>query len=177
MPDRSDREYPSRPVVGVGAVVLVAPGEERRVGWSGPVPAPFGVLLVRRRYEPLAGQWSLPGGAVEAGETLVEALTREVEEETGLTVDVGPVVEVFDRISRDADGRVRYHYVLADYLCRPRAGRLLAGSDVSDAMIADPAALDTHGLTPKALAVIAAALRMAADTDRLQYDGAPKAGS
>jgi ADP-ribose pyrophosphatase YjhB (NUDIX family) len=176
MADRSDREYPPRPIVGVGAVVLVEPDDEGRTGSPGLVPAPYGVLLVKRRFEPLAGRWSLPGGAVETGERLVEALRREVEEETGLVVDVGPVVEVFDRILRDDEGRVRYHYVLVDYLCRPREGHLRAGSDVSEAAVVDPTALDPYGLTPKARAVIAAALALVGtgNDDRLQYDGAPQ---
>jgi ADP-ribose pyrophosphatase YjhB (NUDIX family) len=133
------------------------------------------VVLVRRRFEPLAGQWSLPGGAVEVGETLEEATAREVAEESGLLVSVGPAVEVFDRIMRDREGRVRYHYVLVDYLCRPRGGRLAAGSDVSEVVLADPAGLDAYQLTAKAAAVIRAAIRMAEapGADRLQYDRAP----
>jgi 8-oxo-dGTP diphosphatase len=137
------REYPTRPIVGVGAVIL----------------CPEGVVLVKRRHEPLAGQWSLPGGAVEVGETLEQSIAREVEEETGLIVDVGPIVEVFDRILLDEDGRVQYHFVLIDYLCRPTGGQLSAGSDVDEAVIVDPRALDPYELTAKALDVIDKAVR------------------
>ena len=141
------REYPARPIVGVGAVILTSD--------------PVGVVLIKRRYEPLAGRWSLPGGTVEVGESLEQALVREIVEETGLDVEVGPVVEVFDRILRDDDGRVRFHFVLVDYLCRPRGGRLQHGSDVDDAVVADPAHLDGFALTEKALAVIQRGLEMA----------------
>lgn len=150
-PDAATRRYPVRPVVGVGAVVL-CPSPE-------PGAASFRVLLTRRRYEPLAGQWSLPGGAVEVGETLQEGLARELLEETGLLVDVGPVVDVFDRITRDADGRVVYHYVLVDFVCRAVGGRLDPASDVSDARLADPADLGPFDLTPKTRDVIQAALQ------------------
>ena len=81
------------------------------------------VVLVKRRFEPLAGQWSLPGGRLELGETLEAGLAREMLEETGLEVEVGPVVDVFDRILLDPERKVRYHYVLIDYLCRPIGGR------------------------------------------------------
>jgi 8-oxo-dGTP diphosphatase len=138
------REYPAQPIVGVGAVIL----------------APAGVVLVKRRYEPLAGRWSLPGGAVEVGEPLEQSIAREVVEETGLIVEVGPIVEVFDRILLDADGRVQYHFVLIDYLCRPIGGGLEAGSDVEDAVIVDPAALEPYALTAKALEVIAKAVKL-----------------
>ena len=105
---RSDREFPQRPIVGVGAVVL--DGDS--------------VLLIRRGQEPLKGQWSIPGGAVELGERLDVAIAREVREETGLEIAVGPVVEVLDRIRPDEDaGRPRFHYVLVDFLCRPHVTR------------------------------------------------------
>jgi ADP-ribose pyrophosphatase YjhB (NUDIX family) len=111
------REYPERPIVGVGAVVL--DGDR--------------VLLVRRGNEPLKGQWSLPGGAVEVGETLEAAVAREVLEETGLQVEVGPMIDVLDRIRVDRDGRTRYHFVLIDYLCRPTGGTLCCATDAADA--------------------------------------------
>ena len=139
-----NRRYPDRPIVGVGAVI-VHEGN---------------ILLVKRRYEPLAGRWSLPGGTVEVGETLEEALAREMREETGLEVTVGPVIEVFDRILHDADKRVEYHFVLVDYLCWPAGGTLAAGSDVEDARFVDPAALASYDLTDKAQAVIARALTL-----------------
>ena len=117
-------------------------------------------MLVKRRFEPLAGQWSLPGGAVEVGETLERSIAREVEEETGLIVDVGPIVEVFDRILLDSDGRVQYHFVLIDYLCRPTGGRLAAGSDVGDVAIVDLGQLEPYALTAKALDVIDKAVKL-----------------
>ena len=101
------RHYPSQPVVGVGGVVLC--GDE--------------VLVVQRGAEPSKGLWSIPGGAVEVGESLAEACAREVAEETGLQVRVGPMVEVIERILRDDRGRVEYHYVLIDFVCSsPRLG-------------------------------------------------------
>ena len=156
----SDREYPARPIVGVGAVIVVMADDAGRIGIDD-VP-PVGVVLIKRRFEPLAGQWSLPGGAIEVGETLEAGLAREIVEETGLVVNVGPVIDVFDRIMFDERNQVRYHYVLIDYLCRPRGGRLLPGSDVSEAIVANAAALDGYGLTEKAREVIERALAMAA---------------
>jgi len=111
------REYPDRPVAGVGAVI-VADGR---------------VLLVRRDTSPRAGHWSLPGGAQELGETFAEACVREVREETGLVVEVLGLVDVVDSITRDDAGRVRFHYLLADVLARPSGGALKAGSDAADA--------------------------------------------
>ena len=143
----SDRRYPDRPFIGIGAVIV----HEGRV------------VLVKRRFEPLAGQWSIPGGAVEIGETLEACVAREMTEETGFIVEVGPVVEVLDRITRDDDGRVLYHFVLIDYLCWPIGGELRAGSDVAEAALAEPSELAQYQLTEKATAVIERALEMARD--------------
>jgi 8-oxo-dGTP diphosphatase len=111
------REYPDRPIVGVGAVIL----DGRRV------------VLVRRGTEPLKGEWSLPGGVLELGETLQRGVAREVAEETGLQVEVLDVAGVFDRIFPDANGRPQFHYVLVDYVCRVNGGELRAAGDVTDA--------------------------------------------
>jgi 8-oxo-dGTP diphosphatase len=140
------RIYPERPIVGVGAVV-VSDGR---------------VLLVRRGHEPLKGEWSLPGGAVEVGETLRAAVAREVLEETGLEVDVGLVVEVLDRIVSDPDGRARYHYVLIDYLCRPVGGTLSCASDAEQAVWATCDELAHYRVAESAVAVI----RKACDLSR-----------
>jgi ADP-ribose pyrophosphatase YjhB (NUDIX family) len=142
---RPSRQYPGQPIVGVGAVIL----HEGKV------------VLVKRRFEPLAGQWSLPGGRLELGETLEAGLAREMLEETGLEIAVGPVVDVFDRILLDPERKVRYHYVLIDYLCRPTGGRLSHGSDVAAAEFVDPADLDRYRLTPKATSVIEKAVILA----------------
>jgi mutator protein MutT len=140
------RRFPAHPVVSVGAVVV--DGER--------------VLLAKRGNEPLKGRWSLPGGGVEIGETLENALMREVREETGLVVSVGPVLEVLDRIHAAADGRVEFHYVIVDYLCRasnPDEAR--AASDAADVRWAPAAQLEAFGLTDKVAEVIRKALAFA----------------
>ena len=106
------REFPETPLVGVGAVVV----DTGRV------------LLVRRGREPLKGRWSLPGGLLEVGESLTAGVAREVSEETGLTVEPVELIELLDRIHHEGD-RIRYHYVIADYLCRVVGGQLKAASD------------------------------------------------
>jgi len=111
------REYPERPIVGVGAVIV-------REGRA---------VIVQRTTEPLKGQWSIPGGAVEVGETLRQAAAREAREETGLEVEAGEILEVFESMYPDAEGRIRYHYVLIDFLCRPVGGELQAGGDAAQA--------------------------------------------
>jgi 8-oxo-dGTP diphosphatase len=124
------KPYPDRPVVGVGAVVL--DGDR--------------VLLIKRGNEPLKGQWSLPGGSVEIGETLETAIAREVREETGLAVEVGPIVEVLDRITRDAGGRVEHHFVLVDFVCRATEGVLRGASDADAAEWVPLERLTTYGV-------------------------------
>ena len=159
MTSAREREYPTRPVVGVGAALIVEDADRGRFDVEAPLPE-RGVVLVKRRFEPLAGRWSLPGGTLEVGETLEAGVAREVFEETGIIADVGPVVEVFDRILLDDDRRVRFHFVLVDYLCRPAGGRLQHGSDASDVVIADVERLDRFELTEKARSVIARAVQM-----------------
>ena len=141
---RASRVYPDRPFVGVGAVVLAAQD----------------IVLVKRRFEPLADEWSLPGGALELGETMTIGVAREIREETSLQVEVGPVIDVLDRIVRDDAGQVQYHYVLIDFLCRVVGGTLAPGSDVSQAVLAAPNALEEYRLTSKARAVITRGLAM-----------------
>jgi 8-oxo-dGTP diphosphatase len=114
------REYPESPLVGVGAVIVDRRNDNHRV------------LLIRRGTPPLLGEWSLPGGVLECGETLREAVTREAREETGLVVEPSEMLGVYERVIRGADGRVRYHYVLIDFLCRVAGGDLAAGSDAAD---------------------------------------------
>src|SRR5271168_3187554 len=100
------RSYPDHPIIGVGAVII----DEGRV------------LLVRRATEPLKGEWSVPGGMLELGEKLRDGVRREVWEETGLVVEPGEVLDVFDSIFTDTEGRTQCHYVLIDYLCQPISG-------------------------------------------------------
>lgn len=114
----SSRRYPARPLLGVGA--LIFDGEAR-------------ILLIERGQEPLLGHWTLPGGLVEPGEKLEEAVRREILEETGLRVEPLEVVTVFERIIRDPAGEVEYHYVIVDYLCGIEGGSLHASSDVAQA--------------------------------------------
>ena len=156
-----NRDYPERPVVGVGAVVYLTRAEAGQVGVTGAPDS--GVVLIKRRFEPLAGQWSLPGGTLEVGETLAAAVARELLEETGLIVDVGPVIDVFDRIMLDAEQRVQFHFVLVDYLCRVVGGRLAAGSDAETVVIADPGKLAAFDLAQKAVDVIARGISLVED--------------
>jgi ADP-ribose pyrophosphatase YjhB (NUDIX family) len=136
------REFPEAPLVGVGAVVV----DRGRV------------LLVRRGTEPLKGHWSLPGGLLDLGESLAAGVIREVREETGLTVEPIVLIELLDRIHRDGD-RIRYHYVIADYLCRVVGGDLLASSDAEAVRWVERAEWNSHSalkLEPIAVRVIEA---------------------
>ncbi len=136
-----------RPTVGVGAV-LIHEGK---------------VLLIRRGKEPLRGRWLVPGGTVEIGETLEEALVREVLEETGLTVEPRGLIGVFDRIHREG-GAVRYHYVIVDYLCDYVAGEPRAGSDAEAVVFASPVDLPTYDLPAPALEAVRSGFRSAGIT-------------
>jgi ADP-ribose pyrophosphatase YjhB (NUDIX family) len=145
-PGAPAREYPDRPIVGVGAVIVAVDSDAGR-----------GVLLVRRGAPPLEGQWSLPGGVVELGETLRDAVEREAFEETGLAVKAEEILEVFDRIIPGEGGRPRYHYVLVDFLCRvvePTA-KPRAGGDAAEVAWAGERELDKYKLEKPALGVIA----------------------
>jgi ADP-ribose pyrophosphatase YjhB (NUDIX family) len=136
------REYPKRPLVGVGAVIV----EDGRV------------VLVRRATEPMTGEWSIPGGLLEIGETLRAGAAREAREETGFEVEAGEVLGVLDRILPDANGKPRYHYVLIDFLCRRLAGELRAGGDAAEARWASESELAGLGVAEAALQVIRKAL-------------------
>jgi 8-oxo-dGTP diphosphatase len=139
------REYPERPVVGVGGVVI-SNGR---------------ALLVRRGRAPLEGEWSIPGGMLELGESLHDGVRRELQEETGLEVRVHDFIEAFDRIMPDANGKCRYHFVILDYLCEAMSGAARAGSDVVDVAWALEQELDRFSLTPTATRVIKRAYEMA----------------
>jgi ADP-ribose pyrophosphatase YjhB (NUDIX family) len=144
------REFPAAPIVGVGAVVV---DEAQRV------------LLVRRGQEPLVGEWSLPGGALELGESLEDGIRREVLEETGLSVEPLEIVAVFDHIARAEDERVRFHYVLIDYRCRVASGVLACATDATEARWAHWHELNEAGaerVRPFTLSVIRKALDQSA---------------
>jgi ADP-ribose pyrophosphatase YjhB (NUDIX family) len=116
------------------------------------------VLIVRRANPPLQGEWSIPGGALDLGEKLRDGVAREVREETGLEVEVGPVLDVFDSIFPDAEGRTQYHYVLVDYLCRPLSGTAIAASDATELRWAKPDDLPALGMKQVTIEVIQKAL-------------------
>lgn len=142
------REYPEAPIVGVGAVVIEGAK----------------VLLVRRGHAPLKGEWSLPGGALELGETLQQGVVREVLEETGLGVEPVGMIEVLDRITHDeVSGQIHYHYVLIDFVCRVTGGTLRCGSDADEARWVDRDELHEqggYGLAPVTMRVIEKAFRV-----------------
>lgn len=147
----SSREYPERPMVGVGGVII----ENGRT------------LLIRRGSQPLLGEWSIPGGMLELGETLEEGVARELLEETGLVVRVIELIEVFDRIYLESTAgaqeqkRPRFHYVIVDYLCERLAGEPAAGSDVTDVAFASEEDLARYNLTETAIRILKKAFAMA----------------
>lgn len=133
-----DREYPSRPLVGVGALII----EGDRI------------LLVRRATNPSKGDWSIPGGLVKVGEAIGKAVIREAFEETGLKVEQLALVELVERIFPDDRGKIKYHYIIADYLCRAIGGELKAGSDAQEAVWVVQSDLRRYSLVPITLEVI-----------------------
>lgn len=139
------REYPERPVVGVGGVVI-ANGR---------------ALLIKRGHPPLQGEWSIPGGTLELGETLLEGVERELFEETSVRVRVVELIEVFERVFRDDGGRAQYHFVILDYLCEMAGGEPRAGSDVTDVAWVAEGDLERYSLTSTATRVIRRAFGMA----------------
>jgi len=150
------REYPEKPIIGIGGVVI----EDGRA------------LLIRRGSEPLLGQWSIPGGTLELGETLIEGTERELREETGLTVKVLEMIEVFERIhfgscadetwyTLEEKRRPRFHFVIVDYLCDRISGVPVAGGDVTEVAWAEENDLEKFGLTPTATRVIRKAFSLA----------------
>jgi 8-oxo-dGTP diphosphatase len=138
------REYPDTPLIGVGA--LIVDGDR--------------IVLARRGKEPSCGEWSIPGGLVHLGETLQEAVAREALEETGLRVEPQRLVELLERIFPGENGRIQYHYVLADFLCKVVGGSLKAGSDASEVAWAEASGLEDFNLAPITLKVIRKALDM-----------------
>jgi 8-oxo-dGTP diphosphatase len=145
------REYPERPIVGVGGVVI----EEGRT------------FLIRRGGEPLRGRWSIPGGTLELGETLLEGVAREMLEETGLVVRILDLIELFERISphdtlqpRAKNGRPKFHFVIADYLCERVSGEVRAGGDATDIALAREDELEKFQLTETATRILRKAFEM-----------------
>jgi ADP-ribose pyrophosphatase YjhB (NUDIX family) len=147
----SSREYPERPVVGIGGVII----DQGRT------------LLIRRSSEPLRGEWSIPGGTLELGETLEDGVARELLEETGIKVRVIDLIEVFDRIYADdgtiathAEKKPRFHYVIVDYLCERISGEPRAGSDVTNVALALEEELGKYQLTETATRILKKAFAM-----------------
>jgi ADP-ribose pyrophosphatase YjhB (NUDIX family) len=138
------RAYPERPIVGVGGVII----HDGRA------------LIVQRAHEPRKGEWTVPGGVLEIGETLRSGTEREVLEETGLVVKAGPVIDVFENIWPDAEGKMQYHYVLVDFLCELISGELKAETDVSDARWITPEELTPLNLIGKTAEAIRKAFTM-----------------
>jgi 8-oxo-dGTP diphosphatase len=144
--DRASRMYPARPLVGVGAVI-----------WDG-----ARVLLEQRGQPPAQGTWALPGGLIELGETAEEAVRREVREETGLEVEVGPVLGLFEPLQREADGRVLYHFVVIDFLAYYVAGEPHPGDDAADVRWVTPEELAGYENSPAGLEMITRGLGLVA---------------
>jgi 8-oxo-dGTP diphosphatase len=137
------RDYPDQPIVGVGAVII----KDGRA------------IVIRRMASPMAGEWSIPGGALEIGETLRQGTEREALEETGLVVTAGGVLDVFDAIYNDPDGSIQYHFVLVDSLCKPVSGELRAGGDAAEVRWITESDLDALPVADSIAGVIRKGLR------------------
>ena len=142
----ADRLYPTRPLAGVGAVI-----------WNG-----TGVLLERRGQPPAEGSWAIPGGLMELGETAEEAICREVREECGIEIAVGPILGLFEPILRDPDERIRYHYLIVDFLAFYRSGTLQVGDDAAAVCWVAPVDLPEYHLSPATSAMIDRGLALVA---------------
>jgi 8-oxo-dGTP diphosphatase len=136
--DKDGRLYPQTPIAGVGAIVW----KDGRI------------LLVKRGKEPNRGKWTVPGGVVELGETLHEALKREVREECSIDIEVEKVLDMFDAITRDDDGRVRYHFIIIDFMAKYAGGEIKAGSDADDCRWVTPEEIAEMDITPSLMAVL-----------------------
>jgi 8-oxo-dGTP diphosphatase len=146
----ASREYPDRPMVGVAGVVI-SNGR---------------ALLVKRGRPPLENEWSIPGGMLETGETLLAGVRRELLEETGVQVRVVELIEVFERINLDGEGKARFHFVVLDYLCEALDSEARAGDDVTEVAWAAPEELGKYSLTETATRVIRKAFEMARESER-----------
>ena len=153
-----DRRYPRHPLLGVGALIF-----------EGDL-----ILMAQRGKPPLMGMWSLPGGLVEVGESLENAVRREVREETGLEIQPLGVLEIFERIMRDAEGAAEYHYVLIDYVCRVTGGELCAGDDVSRVEWTARQELEKLSITEGTLAVIEKGFRERHERDWARHGRSPQ---
>jgi len=142
----AEREYPQRPIIAVGGVVI----HRGRV------------LLVRRGQPPLEGRWSIPGGILEIGETITSAIERELKEETGVSVRVAGLLEIYEKVLRDSDNRAQYHFVILDYVCEFLEGTADAAGDVTDAEWVAEVDLEKMQLTSAALRVVKKAFALAA---------------
>jgi 8-oxo-dGTP diphosphatase len=145
------REYPDRPIVGVCGVVI----EHGRT------------VLIRRSNPPLEGQWSIPGGILEVSETILQGVERELHEETGLVVRAGELIEVFERIIPDKDGRTQYHFVIIDYLCERLSGSPRPGGDALEAVWVEQGDLERYALVPAVIRVLGKAFELARLRDSL----------
>jgi mutator protein MutT len=125
------RFYPNQPVVGVGAIIVCNDK----------------ILLEKRKGEPGKGKWSVPGGLVELGETVENAVIREVKEETGLDVAEPQLIDVVDNIVRDENGEIKYHFVIIDYFLKVKGGELKAADDAEELRWVPISEVEKYGLT------------------------------